>query len=268
MPSAAVNGIELHYTDRGEGPALLLIAGIPAVADDWDALAVPLSANRRVIAYDNRGSGRSTVTPGPYTTSQLAADAAALLDHLEIAEADVFGMSMGGMIAQELAIGWPQRVRSLVLGCTHAGIRHAARPPRESGQAFAMQTEDWGERMRALAPLAFASSVDEELLAAFIEKKSRDVQDPAGYRGQIEAVLGHDSAERLRQIGCPTLVLTGDDDRIIPGESSRLLTVRIPGSTLNVIAGSGHLFFIERPAETLLVLEDFLDRRGDRLAPL
>jgi 3-oxoadipate enol-lactonase len=263
MPSAGVNGIELHYTDRGEGPVLLLIAGIPAVADDWDALAVPLAETRRVIAYDNRGSGRSTVTPGPYTTAQLAADAAGLLDRLDVAEADVFGMSMGGMIAQELAIGWPERVRSLVLGCTHAGIRHAARPPRESRRAFAMQTDDWGERMRALAPLAFASSVDAGALEAFIEKKSRDVQDTAGYRAQIEAVLEHDSAERLERIGCPTLVLTGDDDRIIPGESSRLLNVRIAGSRLTVIPGTGHLFFIEKPAETLELLDAFLDRRQD-----
>ena len=259
MPQAELDdGLALGYIDRGEGQALLLIAGIPAVADDWDSLALPLSASRRVIAYDNRGSGRSSVTPGPYSTAQLAADAVALLDHLQIERADVFGMSMGGMIAQELALARPERVRRLVLGCTHAGVAHAAPQPRDTARAFAMQTDDWGERMRALAPFAFASGVDRDLLGRFIAKKSADAQDPAGYAAQIQAVLAHDTAARLGEISAPTLVLTGDDDRVIPGESSELLRERIPGARLEVIAGAGHLFFIERPAETLRLLEEFL----------
>lgn len=259
MPVAELaDGLALHYTDRGAGPPLLLIAGIPAIAEDWDALAMPLSASRRVIAYDNRGSGASSVTDGPYTTAQLAGDAVALLDHLAIDRADVFGMSMGGMIAEELAIRSPQRVRRLVLGCTHAGIAHAARQPPATARAFAMQTDDWGERMRALAPHAFASTVDDELLAGFIAKKSRDVQDPRGYAAQIAAVLAHDCAGRLDTIVAPTLVLTGDDDRVIPGASSELLCERIPGARLEIIPGAGHLFFIEKPSETLRLLEEFL----------
>jgi 3-oxoadipate enol-lactonase len=260
VPVAELDGgPALHYIDRGEGGTpLLLIAGIPAVADDWDALAVPLSDSRRVIAYDNRGSGSSTVTPGPYTTAQLAADAAALLDQLDVDRADVFGMSMGGMIAEELAIARPERVRRLVLGCTHAGLAQAAPQPRETARAFAMATDDWGERMGALAPHAFAADVSPELLDAFIAKKSADVQDPEGYAAQIQAVLGHDAAGRLSEIAAPTLVITGDDDRVIPGESSELLASRIPGARLQVIAGAGHLFFIERPAETLRLLEEFL----------
>jgi len=249
---------ELSYVDRGTGDPLLLIAGIPAVADDWSALAQPLSARRRVIAYDNRGSGSSTVSAGPYTTRQLAGDAVALLDRLDIERADVFGMSMGGMIAQELALGWPARVRRLILGCTHAGVRHSARQPREAAQAFAMQTDDWALRMRTLAPFAFARDVDPKLLATFIEKKSRDVQDPVGYAAQIQAVLVHDTADRLADIRAPTLVVTGDDDRVIPGQSSALLAERIPDSRLQVLAGAGHLFFIEQPRETVGLLEAFL----------
>jgi pimeloyl-ACP methyl ester carboxylesterase len=254
----AANGIELHVEQPGSGPPLLLIAGIPAVADDWSLLSERLSATRRVIAYDNRGSGRSTVTPGPYSTRLLAEDAVGLLDALGIDQADVFGMSIGGMIAQELAIGWPERVRRLVLGCTHAGVRHAQRPPRETGLAFAMDTDDWALRMRTLAPLAFASKVDRSLLDGFIAKKSRDAQDPNGYRAQIAAVLAHDSAARLAQVQSPTLVLTGDDDRVIPGESSRLLGERIPDSRLRIVPGAGHLFFIEQPELTERLLTDFL----------
>lgn len=258
MATAVLEDVELYYQERGEGAALLLIAGIPAVASDWASLAEPLSASRRVVAFDNRGSGGSTVTPGPYTTRQLAADAVALLDHLEIERADVFGMSLGGMIAQELALGWPDRVERLVLGCTHAGVRHAAPQPRDSARAFAFETEDWAERMRTLAPFAFAPNVGADLLERFIVKKSADVQDPAGYRAQIAAALGHDARDRLGQIKAPTLILTGDEDRVIPAASSDVLRDGIPGSELRVIEGTGHLFFVERPAESLRLLDAFL----------
>ena len=259
MPVAAVADIELSYEEHGSGPPLLLIAGIPAVASDWRPVAERMAADgRRAIAYDNRGSGASTVTPGPYTTHGLAADAVALLEHLAIDRADVFGMSLGGMIAQELAIGWPERVGRLVLGCTHAGVRHAARQPREAARAFAMDTDDWAERMAALAPFAFASEVDARLLERFIAKKSADVQDDAGYRAQIAAVLTHDTFHRLDRITAPTLVITGDDDRVIPAPSSDVLVEAIPGARLVVIPDTGHLFFIEQPEQTHAVLSDFL----------
>jgi pimeloyl-ACP methyl ester carboxylesterase len=258
VPQAQLGELALHYVERGSGPALLLVPGIPAIASDWAPLAERLSGSRRVIAYDNRGSGASTVTPAPYTCAQLAADAVALLDELGIERADVFGMSLGGMIAQELALGWPDRVSRLVLGCTHCGLEHAALPDREAGRAFALETDDWAERMRALAPFAFADGVDGELLGRFIEKKARDVQDPEGYRGQIAAALAHDTYDRLPQIECPTLIITGDGDRVIPGASSDVLHERIPGSRLEVVADTGHLFFLERPRESVRLLEDFL----------
>jgi 3-oxoadipate enol-lactonase len=257
MPTAALDGLELHYEERGSGPPLLLVAGIPAVASDWAPLVERLSGSRRVIAFDNRGSGRSTVTPGPYTTAMLAADAVALLDHLEIDRAVVFGMSLGGMIAQEIALGWPERVDRLVLGCTHCGVGHSARMPRDTGRAFAMETDDWKLRMRTLAPFAFGRDVDPALLDRFVEKKSRDVQDGEGYRAQIAAVLAHDTWERLPRIDRPTLILTGDDDRVIPAASGEVLHQRIADSVLYVIAGAGHLFFVERPDETARALETF-----------
>ncbi len=259
MPGAELPGLSLHYDEQGAGRALLLIAGIPAIASDWAPLACGLAeAGHRVIAYDNRGSGASTVTPGPYSTIEMAGDAIALLDHLGIDRSDVFGMSMGGMIAQELALVAPERIRRLVLGCTHAGVAHAASAPRAAGRAFALQTDDWALRMRTLAPFAFAENVDPALLDAFIAKKSADVQDPVGYAAQIQAVLAHDTAGRLQEIRAPTLVLTGDEDRIIPCESSRLLAERIPDATLRAIERSGHLFFLERPEATLELLTAFL----------
>ena len=258
MPLAGCGDVELYYEERGAGRPLLLVAGIPAVASDWASLAERLSGTRRVIAYDNRGSGASTTTPAPYTSAALAADAVGLLDALAIERTDVFGMSVGGMIAQELALGWPDRVDRLVLGCTHCGLAHAAPPDREAGRAFAMETDDWGERIRALAPFAFAAGAGPELLDPFVEKKVADVQDPEGYRGQIAAALSHDTYDRLPQIAAPTLILTGDDDRVIPAASSEVLRQRIPASRLEVVAGSGHLFFLEQPDESVRRLEEFL----------
>ena len=258
MPVAALDGLELYYEERGSGRPILLVPGIPALANDWAPLAERLSGSRRVIAFDNRGSGRSSVTPGPYTTALLAADALALLDHLGIERADVFGVSLGGMIAQELALARPARVDRLVLGCSHCGVSHAARMPRDTGRAFAMESDDWELRMRSLAPLAFARGVDGELLDRFVEKKSGDVQDREGYRAQIAAALSHDTWERLPRIDRPTLILTGDDDQVIPAASSDVLHERIPDSVLYVVAGAGHLFFLERLDETVRALETFL----------
>jgi pimeloyl-ACP methyl ester carboxylesterase len=258
VPAVQLGDVELHYVERGSGGALLLVPGLPAIASDWEPLAEALSDSRRVIAYDNRGSGASGVTPAPYSCAQLAADAVALLDALGIERADVFGMSLGGMIAQELALRWPERVDRLVLGCTHCGVAHAARPDREAGRAFAMETDDWAERIRALAPFAFSAGVDGDRLARFVEKKAGDVQDPEGYRGQLGAALAHDTYDRLPEIGSRTLILTGDEDRVIPATSSDILHERIPGSRLEVIAGAGHLFFLERPDESLRLLRDFL----------
>ena len=260
MAAAAVNGIEIHFEDHGDsdGQPLLLVPGIPAVASDWRPLAERLAASRRVVACDNRGSGASTVTPAPYSTAQLAADAVGLLDALGVSRTDVFGMSLGGMIAQEIALAAPERVGRLVLGCTHCGVRHAARQPRETARAFAMDTADWSLRMRTLAPFAFAPGVDEDTLERFIAKKSGDVQDPEGYRAQVAAVLAHDTFDRLPRISAPTLVMTGDGDQVIPGESSEMLAERIPNARLEVIAGAGHLFFLEREDETVALLEDFL----------
>jgi pimeloyl-ACP methyl ester carboxylesterase len=112
--------------------------------------------------------------------------------------------------------------------------------------------------MRALAPSAFARGVDQDLLDGFIAKKSKDVQEQAGYAAQIQAVLTHDAYDRLPEIGAPTLVLTGDDDQVIPGESSDVLQERIPNARLQVIESAGHLFFIERPQQTIELLESFL----------
>jgi 3-oxoadipate enol-lactonase len=165
---------------------------------------------------------------------------------------------MGGKNAQELALAAPERVDRLVLGCTQASTQAAVRPRRDVSLAFAFETDDWAERMRVLAPFAFARDVDPQLLARFIDKKSGDVQPDHGYRGQIAAVLAHDAVDRLSSIERPTLVITGSEDAVIPAENSEALREGIPRARLEVINGAGHLFFIEQPERTFTTLETFL----------
>jgi 3-oxoadipate enol-lactonase len=258
VPFADANKVRIYYESHGQGPALLLVPGIPAISSDWFPFADRLSERFQVVAYDNRGSGRSDAPPDLYSTRELAADAAAVLDALGLERAHVFGVSLGGMIAQEFALAFPERVNRLVLGCTHASTQAAVRPRREVSLAFAFETDDWAERMRALAPFAFSPNVDPQLLAEFITKKSSDVQPNHGYGGQVAAVLEHDALDRLDVIERPTLVITGSQDAVIPAVNSETLRERIPGAQLDVIDGAGHLFFIERPERTLAALERFL----------
>jgi pimeloyl-ACP methyl ester carboxylesterase len=258
MPFAASNGARIYYESRGSGPPLLLVPGVPMVASDWFPFADPLTERWATIVYDNRGTGRSDSPEGPYSTAELAADAVAALDAAGVERAHVFGASMGGMIAQELALGWPDRVDRLVLGCTQASTRAAVHPRREVSLAF--EIDDWGERIRALAPFAFAPDVDPRILEAFIAAKSQDVQPEQGYRGQVAAFVSHDALDRLAWIDAPTLVLTGDQDAVIPPENSHVLCEGILSARLEVIADAGHLFFIERPGETLAALEPFLSQ--------
>jgi pimeloyl-ACP methyl ester carboxylesterase len=259
MPFARSDGVEIYYEEHGgDGPVLLLIPGIPAISSDWFPFADHLKERSRVVVYDNRGSGRSDAPPGPYSIPQLAGDAAAVLDTLGIDRAHVFGASTGGMIAQELSISFPDRVDRLVLGCTQASTKDAVRPRREVSLAFDFETDDWAERMRVLAPFAFAPGADPQLLARFIDKKIGDVQPDHGYRGQIAAFLAHDALDRLASIEQPTLVVAGAEDQIIPAENSEILAERIPRAQLELIDGAGHLFFIEDPDQALKVLDAFL----------
>lgn len=267
VPVAKVNDCRLFYEVYGSGPPLLLAPGLPQISSDWFPFADALAERFTVVVYDNRGSGRSEEPEGWYSISLMAADAAGLLDHLKVERAHVFGTSMGGMIAQELAIGWGDRIARLVLGCTHAGGSHAVQPDEEVGRAFALATRDWGERVAALVPYAFSPAYLEshrDAVSRFVEKKSRDAQSHTGYRKQYGAANRHDSFDRLGGIRRPTLVITGTQDRVVPPRNSRILCEAIPDARLAEIEAAGHLFFVEQPEATLALLLPFLEGRAPR----
>jgi pimeloyl-ACP methyl ester carboxylesterase len=168
---------------------------------------------------------------------------------------------MGGMIAQEIAIRHKERVDRLVLACTHSGLRHSEPPTPEAAEAFQQNTDSWSERIRALAPFAFAPGYPERETSdfdAFVAKEVSDEQPLFAYRHQLLASVRHDAHDRLEQIESPTLVLTGSEDMVTPASNSVRLAAAIPNARLEVIDGAGHLFFVEKPEETRQILRSFL----------
>jgi pimeloyl-ACP methyl ester carboxylesterase len=250
MPLIQANGIDLYVEDTGSGDPLLLITGAGSNALGWGPLLPVFQERFRVIAFDNRGAGRSAAPPGPYTTRQMAADAAALLDHLGIARAHVIGHSLGGMIAQELALAYPERVDRLVLVASLAYPRPAFWVPWST---FLVQAAQRGldpagsalwQMPWMLTPTFMARH--EVVEAALANALHDPYPAPAhGLAAQAAAGLAHDTRSRLPRIAAPTLVLVGAEDIITPVSYARELAAGIPGARLQVLERGGHLAYLE-----------------------
>ena len=252
MTVIGVGDIELDYERSGSGPPLLLIMGMSGTALHWgEPFLEPLRRDFDVIAYDHRGVGASSRLDGPVTIREMAEDAAGLLDALEIDSAHVVGISMGGMIAQELALAHPERVRTLTLGCTYCGGEGSALTSQEVLQRLteAMMS---GDRERALRAgfevnVSAAMAADEETYARFLEiANARAVAVPV-VMAQMQACLAHDTSARLSQLAMPTLVLHGTEDQMMPVANGRMIASLIGDSRLEIFDGIGHLFFWEQP---------------------
>jgi pimeloyl-ACP methyl ester carboxylesterase len=198
----------------------------------------------------------------------MAGDVAGLLEALGIATAHVYGVSMGGMIAQHFALNHPEKVVGLVLGCTTCGgEQHGVVPDAE-----AMTLLFDMERMQRLTPEEMLEEIipflcsqgfidnNADVIKQFTEKSMEYVTPLHGYTRQAEAIIGHDTYDRLPDIKVPTLVITGDADRIVPTENSKIIASRIPNVELVILEGMGHGFFIEAAAEANRTILDFLGR--------
>lgn len=252
MPSVTVNGVRLFYEEAGapDAPPLVLIMGWGGDHTAW-ALQVPaFAAEHRVIALDNRGAGQSAVPDGPYSIPAMAEDVVGLMDALGIARAHVVGASMGGMIAQELVLRHPGRVRTLQLHCTA--------PIIDAYGLFLIDTllavkarGDREENVRAVMPwiLCRKTMTDRPDFIRFWIDRALTYPYPIGFEGlslQADAIRAHDTLGRLGEISVPTLITTGTEDILVPPSSSRELHARIPGSELHAIEDAGHLHFIEQ----------------------
>jgi len=267
MPVTKVGDISIYYESRGEGEALVLVIGYGGNSEQWFRQIPSLSREYRVVVLDNRGTGRSDKPDIPYTMDMMASDIVGLLDATGIDTAHIYGVSMGGMIAQEFALRHPERVGSLVLGCTTCGIDQGVTPDAEAlTLLFDM------ERMKQLTPeegarqsLPFMFSQEfidnsPDIVEQFIAMVVAYVTPLRSYMRQAEAIMGHDTYDRLPQIKAPTLVISGDADRMIPPENSRLLASRIPNSELVILKNKGHGFFVEATEEASRAILDFLKR--------
>lgn len=270
MPTAQINGINLYYEEMGSGEPLLLIMGLGGHSMHWLFQSSVLSQSYRVIVFDNRGAGRSDAPAGPYTTREMAADAAGLLDHLGIQRARVVGWSMGGMIAQELALARPEQVERLVLLASLAKQKEWA----GAWLSFAAQAREremdarglvmWGMPwMYTPSFLQDAARVDAALNQSLLDPFPMGAQ---GYAGQAEACRTHDALDRLGGIAAPTLVMVGSEDILTPPYYSREMAERIPGARLQLLESGGHGAPIEYPQQVNEALLAFLGEREPALA--
>jgi len=266
MPDAMINGVKIHYNEAGEGPPLLLIMGYGMPGDAWLG-SLPFMSDFRAIYYDNRGTGQSAAPPGPYTIPQMADDAAGLLDHLGIPSAYVYGMSMGGMIAQELVLRYPGKVRSLVLGCTLCGGEHSTMGDPQIIESLidvvgSMGKGDPAAWVDRQLPLLFTP----EWIAA--NPAIRDIflmmapmlppTPPETAQHAMAGLFGWTTYDRLPQIKAPTLVIHGDRDVLIPVENAHVLASRIPGARLHIVEGAGHGYPAQDPVGVHQMVTDFL----------
>jgi pimeloyl-ACP methyl ester carboxylesterase len=254
MPTIQLARAALHYEVAGEGPPLLCVMGFGAPLEGYALQARALAAHRRVITFDNRGIGRSSVPRLPWTIDDLAQDALDLLDHLEVPRADVVGVSMGGMIAQRLAIARPERVGALVLAATfaHADLELRRRVAELTARSFAGWAKG-GFGGRAAFEKALRVAWEGDVVSGApltadgqaILDRGWDMREEFGAKdlgvlGQLVALLTHDARADLGRITSPTLVLAGSADALSPLRQARLLARSIPGARLEILAGAPH----------------------------
>lgn len=266
MPKARVNGIDLNYIEAGAGDPLLLIMGFGGDHLAW-AFQTPVFAQKyRVIAFDNRGAGQSDVPDVPYTTRMMADDAVGLLDHLKIERAHVIGVSMGGMIAQEVALNHPRRVRSVQLHCTLArpdAYMHALIENWRVVRAKVTPAE-W-VRIVALWLFSPATYTERPELVEMIIQTGIANPHPftlTGFLRQGDAVRTHDTLERLGKLAAPALVSVADEDILVPPRFSRALAAAVPGATLKILERAGHCYFWERSDAFNATCLEFLERHA------
>jgi pimeloyl-ACP methyl ester carboxylesterase len=256
MSSISQSSDLVYFTERGSGPPLLLVHGLMMTGEMFEPVLDRFATNHRVVVPDLRGHGRSRRLPPPYTARQLAADLSRLLIHLGIESAAVLGYSQGGAIAQELALDSPKQCDRLVLGCTYA-YNMATRREWVEGHVAPFLVRLLGpRRIGALGAALGAKDMDKER-AAWLMRLMADQDRELMVVAWKEAMV-FDSRQRLAEIACPTLIVTGSDDQGVPMHHAEMLHDGIRGSKLVVIAGAGHDLIWTHSDEFVRVTEEFL----------
>ena len=267
MPFATVGNYRLFYESEGQGYPVLLIHGLAGDHNAWAPQRPYLSQKHRVIAFDNRGAGQSTQVDEPVSTEDLARDTLALLDALEVPRAHVVGRSMGGAIAQHMALLAPQRIQSLVMCASFGKLDPLGARVLANMRDVLEWRGNWADHAR--------HSVQNFVSAEFFNSQPQRVADierliggetrlPACYVQQNHACQNHDTLDRLSRIACPTLILAGGQDPICSLTSTRWMSERIPGAETVIFERSSHFFLMEEAERFKTVLTDWLARHTPR----
>ncbi len=259
MPFALSKGTKIYWESHGTGEPVLLIMGLSFPLEMWSRVLPEISSRYRAILFDNRGVGRSDVPRGPYSIKAMARDAAAVMDAAGVPSAYVMGASMGGMIAQELCLQYPERVKALLLGCTSCGGLRARPPNLRKMPLF----RNWSgmtneERARAVIPILYSDKTPKHIIEEDIAVRLERYPTMRGTLYQALGIPFWSSYGRLPRIKVPTLILHGDHDRILPIANGRRVAERIPGAKLVVIPGAGHMLMSDQPELSLRAVMDFM----------
>lgn len=251
MPQTIVNQLNINYQIQGTGEPLLMIMGLSFSLLDWGTkLPALLAQHYKVILFDNRDAGETSRSSRAYTLAQMAADAAGLLDALGESNVHVFGVSMGGMIAQHFALNHSDKLNKLILGCTMAG--------GTCSQPGTFSNLSNGNVLELLFTPEFIQQHQTEL-ATFLQTTLPFHSKAEALARQFSAMSGHDTCDLLGKITAPTLVITGDSDRVIPPQNSDILTQKIPGAKQEIIKDAAHAFCFSHPDDTATAIINFLE---------
>jgi pimeloyl-ACP methyl ester carboxylesterase len=259
MPLIESEGTRIYWEQSGSGEPILLIMGLGYAHQMWFRTRRVLESKYRVILFDNRGVGKSDVPTGPYPIAQMAADAAAVMDAAGVAKAGVFGVSMGGMIAQEFAIRYPQRVGRLILGCTACGGSEAVPAAAKVLQILmARATMTPEEGAEAMVPYIYDASTPRERIDQDLAVRRTVYPTAQGYLGQVQGIIAWHCFDRLPSIQAATLVIHGESDQLVPPENAKIIADRIPGARLVMLPRASHLFTTDQPEASHAAILDFL----------
>jgi 3-oxoadipate enol-lactonase len=263
MPTVSANGLDIHYRISGDGPdTVLLINGVGDDLEGWAMQVNPLvAAGLRVITFDNRGVGRTSFPSGPYSSSEMAADTRALAEALGLKKFHLVGVSMGGLIAQEYALSYPDDLLSVVLANTYAKPDAYTRAAFDTWAQVA-ETGGMPLMMRQQAPWVFSPAFYEahpEQLAGFLADMERSAQPAWAFAAQIAALLTHDCTARLGSLRTPALVIASDDDIIIRLSLSHRMFEELPHGSWAIVPG-GHAAFVENPDPWNRAVIEFIDQ--------
>ena len=263
MPFATSQGVRIYWEETGSGPPLLLIMGLGYSHEMWHRTTPLVSKHFRTILLDNRGVGQSDVPPGPYPIAAMAADAAAVLDAAGVESADVYGVSMGGMIAQEFAIQYPGRVRNLILGCTACGGPKVVRADPEVNQALMLRGNmSVEEGIEAMVPYIYDTGTPRARIDEDLAIRRKTYPKPEVYTAQLQGILAWESYSRLGQIKAPTLVIHGETDRLVPPGNGKLIAESVASSNLVMLPHASHIYMTDQPEASHQAVMNFLvDRK-------